>query len=109
MGFAINCNNRGCNKMQEPLLDTRDNKVYCSDCNKEINNVSSFAKTQMKSLGQVKRPDKALAIECQSCHKAGTPALEKDKLVCSWCGKDHTKISKSFEIIIRDFIKKGGS
>ena len=52
MAFSIQCTNKGCQKIQEPYIDTKDDKVYCSLCNKELLNITHFVKVQMKSLKQ---------------------------------------------------------
>ena len=108
MPFLMNCNNRGCGKHQQPLLDLKDNNVYCSECGKEIAGVSQFTKTQMKSLKQIKKPSKpAYSIRCEKCKQEALPKLEKNALVCGWCGDPNIKVSKPFELLIRAAIKKG--
>ena len=64
MGFLVYCNNKGCGKEQEPLLDVSDNEAYCSECGGKVN-VTVFAKSQMKALGQVKRASSTAGV----CYK----------------------------------------
>lgn len=94
MGFNIQCNNKGCHKYQEPLLDIKNDVVLCSECNKPIDNVTVFAKTKMKDLGQIYRgaatKQQAFAVQCKNCNKQATPKVEKGKnLVCPHCGVQH--------------------
>jgi len=108
MPFLMNCTNRGCCKYQEPVLDLRDNEVYCSMCGNIIAGVSSFTKTQMKNFKQVKKPAKsAYSVRCDKCKQEALPKLENDKLACSWCSVLLTNVSKPFEILIKAAIKKG--
>lgn len=104
----MNCNNKGCGKYQQPTLDIKDNEVYCSECGKIIAGVSHFTKVQMKSLGQTRKPPKpAYSVRCEKCKQEALPKLSNNQLACSWCGELHKNISKPFEILIRNAIKKG--
>ena len=110
MGFLMHCDNKGCGKDQEPLLDTQTNEVYCVECNRVINSVTHFAKVQMKTLGQIKRDEKqrqAFAVECASCKKKSAPVLTKeDRVQCSLCHTDITeKIAKPFLQVIKNYFK----
>jgi ribosomal protein L34E len=106
--FMMNCNNKGCGKYQPPTLNKTDNEVYCSECGKIISGVSHFTKTQLKSLGQTKKPTKtAFAVRCDKCKTEALPKIDQNKLVCVQCGTECANISKPFEIMIRAAIKKG--
>ena len=110
MGFLINCTNKGCYKSQEAYLDLSDNEVYCSECGKMIPNINHFTKSQMKTLNQVRKNNgriKAYAQRCNSCKNEDLPKLINNKLACSKCSKELPNISKPFEILIREAIKKG--
>jgi ribosomal protein L34E len=109
MPFMMNCNNRGCGKNQVPTLDLKDNEVYCSECGKVIASVSQFTKTQMKSLGQTRKPPRpAYSVRCDKCKQEALPKIDaSDKLVCSWCGNLHKNISAPFALLIRNAIAKG--
>ena len=108
MPFQINCNNKGCGKMQQPVLDLKDNQVYCSECDNIINNVPIFTKNQMKSLGQTRKPQKsAYAVKCNKCKQETLPKIDNNNLICAYCNSPHTNISKPFEILIRKAIKDG--
>lgn len=110
MPFSINCNNKGCFKQQEPVLNTVTNEVECSECGRPITNVTHFVKVQMKSLGQTKKYAKsAFSVRCEKCKTNALPKLgANDKLVCVGCGVELI-VSKPFELGARERIKKGNS
>jgi hypothetical protein len=89
--FKIYCDNKGCGKDMEPLLNVETNDVECTECGRTINCVSKFTKTQMKVLGQIKRDQKAkqaYSVQCRFCSKESPPALdENDNICCSLCNK----------------------
>lgn len=109
MPFAMNCNNKGCGKHQTPTLNQTTNDVECSECGKSISGVTDFAKRQMKSFGQIKKPKKvAFSVKCNKCNQEALPALDiKNNLICSQCNAIHQNIPISFALLIRDAIKKG--
>lgn len=109
MPFMMNCNNKGCGKHQTPVLDLRDNEVYCSECGNKIAGVSHFTKTQMKSLGQTKKaPKTAYAVRCDKCRQEALPKLGTNNvLICASCGNQHKNISPPFAILIKKAIEKG--
>ena len=102
--FLIYCDNKGCGKDQEPLLDVLTNEVHCVECGKTISSVTSFAKAQMKSLGQVKRNDnkgQAFAVKCSSCKKEAPPTVIGEKIHCSICKIEMKDISAPFVQMIK--------
>lgn len=104
----MNCNNRGCGKYQQPSLNLKSNEVICGECGQIIAGVSHFTKVQMKSLGQTLKPAKpAYSVRCEKCKQEALPKLDKNQLVCSWCSEILKNVSKPFEILIRNAIKKG--
>lgn len=106
--FIIYCDNKGCGKEQEPLLNTSTDEVECSECGKVINNVTSFTKIQMKSMGQIKRAKKvqqAFAHACIKCNHTAQPKLVNDKLLCAGCGYEFI-FNKIYTNSIKEFIKK---
>jgi ribosomal protein L34E len=108
MPFMMNCTNRGCGKHQSPVLDQKDNEVYCSECGGKIAQVSPFTKTQMKSLGQIKKPTKsAYSVRCDKCRQEALPKIVNNALICSWCDNPHKNISAPFAILIKKAIEKG--
>ena len=40
MPFIIQCDNKGCFKQTEALIDKDSNDVYCGECGEIINNVT---------------------------------------------------------------------
>ena len=100
------CTNKGCGKTMSPILDVNSNEVICSDCQREITNVSSFAKAQMKSLGQVKKDSKkSFAVKCISCGKETRPIELNNDLVCGSCKKPLSNISEPFKQMLRANLK----
>lgn len=92
MSIIVSCDNKGCFKSQEALLDTETNEVICVECNKTIKNITTFTKSALKDLGQIKKEDKekkSFALKCDQCNKTETPIMNKDKqILCGWCKKE---------------------
>jgi ribosomal protein L34E len=108
--FMMNCNNKGCGKYQSPVLNTKDNEIYCTECGNKIAGASHFTKVQLKALGQTKKPVKtAYSIRCEKCKQEGMPkfAANNKDLVCSSCDNILKNISEPFAILIRKAIEKG--
>lgn len=109
MGMLICCDNKKCGKTTEALLDKQTNEVYCADpnCGLVINNVTSFAKTAMKSIGQYKKVVKsqeAFAVKCEVCLKMSRPKLTQGVLVCTGCGKEHTTLQPMYVYAIKQYL-----
>jgi ribosomal protein L34E len=112
MGFRIFCDQKGCRKEMEPALDKTDNKVYCTECGKEIHCVTEFAKNQMVSLGMVKRESKrqqAFSVRCNKCNKENPPTLKKDRLHCAHCDAEIEGLSAPFALAIKEFLRAQGN
>jgi hypothetical protein len=108
MAMMMNCNNKGCFKYMDPVLDKTDNEVYCTACGNIIAGMTHFTKTQLVALKQYKVAAKsAYAVRCSKCKVESLPKLVKDKLVCSGCNTECVNVSKPFEILIRNAIKTG--
>ena len=106
MPFSMICNNRGCGKQNEPYLDLKDDKVYCSLCNQEMTNVTSFTKIQMKSLKQFKtKVVESFAVKCDKCGKEARPKIALDDIVCSGCNKPLDKLSIPFKNMLKEKLK----
>jgi predicted RNA-binding Zn-ribbon protein involved in translation (DUF1610 family) len=108
MGFIICCNNKKCGASQEALLDKKTDDVYCSACGNIIDNVTSFAKASMRTMGQFKRTVKsqeAFAVKCEGCDKMSRPKLNKNKLVCPHCGKEHCNLQSAYVHAIKEYIR----
>lgn len=109
MGFLIYCDNKGCGKDQEPVLDVETGEVMCTECGKSIKNVTEFTKKTMRSLGQIKRSERkqqAFSVKCTSCNKENPPKInEKNLIVCSFCNNELKQIPKPFQQVIRNFFR----
>jgi DNA-directed RNA polymerase subunit M/transcription elongation factor TFIIS len=91
MGFATNCDNKGCGAYMEPLLDKEQDQVICSKCGKELKNITTFAKQQLGFLGQVVKnitSKQAFAVVCKFCNNQQKPTIKNDKAYCKKCGKE---------------------
>jgi len=106
MVFSIDCPNKGCGQMQAPYLDKDTNKVYCSKCNREIENVSIFVKNSMRQNKQFRvKEKKSFSVKCASCQFEDRPVLTNDKLLCSACGKEH-QITAQFAQMLKEKLKE---
>lgn len=92
MPIIISCDNKGCFKGQEALLDVKTNQVICTECGKDISNISSFTKRALKDSGQIKKDqpnNKAFGVKCSKCQKTVSPVLTPNKkIVCSSCSEE---------------------
>lgn len=110
MAFSITCTNKGCFDTMEPLLDTTDNKVYCSTCGKELNGITIFAKSQMKSLGQTmknRKSQKVFSVSCDHCKKITQPKISGNKIICRECGEE-LKLTPHFAAAVRAVMSSNG-
>jgi ribosomal protein L34E len=110
MAFFTFCDNKGCRKSMAPVIDKETNKVYCTECGKEINTVDQFMKRQMVSLGQVHRAEKrklAWSAKCNECGKEGPPMLDKEgkELICSYCNKPMTGLNRPFAQMVKENLR----
>jgi len=106
MGFSLPCNNKGCCKIQEPYLDVKEDKVYCSLCDKEMLGITPFVKNQMKMNKQFRqRQPKPFAVKCQRCGKEDRPKLVAQDIVCAGCSKPLDHLSEPFKIMLREKLR----
>ena len=90
----------------EPYLDPKDDKVYCSECDREIANITHFAKIQMKALKQFRQKKViSFAVKCQKCGKEDRPKLVGEDIVCQACKKPLDHLSEPFKIMLREKLK----
>lgn len=102
----MNCTNKGCGKTQEPYLDPKDDKVYCSLCDREIANISYFAKVQMKSLKQFRQKKAtSFGVKCLKCERDGRPKIVNDDVVCGFCSKPLDNLSLPFKNMLKQKLK----
>jgi hypothetical protein len=107
MAFSITCTNKGCVKIQQPYIDPQTDKVFCSECDREISNISQFAKNQMKASKQFKQKlPSSFSVKCDKCNKVGRPNLINDELFCSSCNKPLTNLSLTFKNMLKEKLKK---
>lgn len=113
MPFRTFCDSedKTCRKDIEPLIDKKTNKVFCPECNLEINSVNQFMKTQLASMGQVRRESAdrtPYAIECKGCKNKKSPKLGPQKeILCAACGLDMTNsLNAPFAALVREAFKK---
>ena len=109
MAFSTSCTNKGCGKQMEPYIDPKDDKVYCSECDKELVNITYFAKVQLKSLKQYRqKKGMAFGVKCQNCGKEDRPKIVGDDVVCPSCKKPHAHLSEPFKIMLKEKLKTVG-
>jgi len=107
MAFTTNCTNKGCYKFQEPYLDLTTNKPHCSECDKEILNISSFAIAQMKSSKQFKKPEKVpFSVKCNKCNATKRPMLHNNgEVICGSCKQPLDNVSDHFKEMLKEKLK----
>ena len=107
MAFSIVCNNRGCGDLMDPYIDPATNQVFCSKCNKELNNVTTFIKSQMKQNKQFKpKTQTSFAVKCKNCNHESRPTLKNKDIICPNCNKPHSHLSEPFKLMLLDNLKK---
>lgn len=100
------CENRKCGKTQAPYIDPETNEVFCSECQEPLKNVSSFAKSQMKSMKQYRSKTKqSFAVKCEKCQKETRPKDTGADIVCGACQKS-LSVSPFFKNMLREQLKK---
>lgn len=106
MAFTVPCCNKGCGKIQAPYIDQTDDKVYCSECDKEIPGITNIVKHQMKMNKQFRpKKQKAFGVKCLRCGKDDKPKLVGQDIVCAGCNKPLDQLSEPFKIMLRDKLR----
>ncbi len=106
MAFSTYCSTKGCGKTMEPYLDISDNKVYCSNCNSEIPNITSFVKLQMKQNKQFKQKQtKTFSVKCIKCNKDEQPKILNNEVVCGACSKSLDNLTPIFKNMLKEKLK----
>ena len=107
MAFSLPCTNKGCGKIQNPYLDITDNKVYCSECDKEIPGITPIVKNQMKMNKQFRqRQPKPFGVKCPTCGRDDRPKLMSNgDILCAGCSKPLDHLSEPFKIMLRDRLR----
>lgn len=96
--YRLHCNNAGCKKECEPVLDVATNEVHCTECGK-VMEVNHFTKVSMRSIGQIQRLEKlqqAFSVKCNFCKKETAPTVKNDKVYCTVCNNHLDYIAKPF-------------
>lgn len=106
MAFSTFCTNKGCGKIQEPYLDPKDDKIYCSECDGEITNITHFVKIQMKSMKQFKQKKKVpFAVKCSVCGREEKPKIVAGEIACGACGGNLPNLSPIFKNMLKEKLR----
>jgi hypothetical protein len=106
MAFSTFCTTKGCSKIQEPYIDPKTDKVYCSVCDSEITNLTSFVKVQMKSMKQYKQKTaKPFATKCSKCNREEQPKIVADDVVCGACLQPLNNLSPIFKNMLKEKLR----
>lgn len=106
MAFSMQCVHKGCADHMDPYIDPKEDKVYCSSCNRELTNVTYFTKVQLKNLKQFKpKTVVSFAVKCNNCGKEDRPKVVKDDIVCKSCNKAITNLSQPFKLMLKENLK----
>jgi len=106
MPFQMPCMSKKCNKTVTPYLDKEANKVYCSECDSEITNITHFAKVQMQTLKQYKqKKNKSFSIKCLSCKKEDRPKIIGLEVFCKLCSSPQTQLTVFFKKMLIEQLK----
>lgn len=104
MPVIVNC--ASCNKTQEPYLDSKSDKVFCSQCENEIQS-NHFMKVQLKTLKQFKvKTTTPFMVKCPSCNKEDTPVKNNGKVCCAGCSKPLNNLTDIFKNMLMDHLDK---
>lgn len=101
--MLLSCNNEGCYKQSDALLDPETLEVICGECGKDITNISDAMKRVLKTSGQIIRNDKrAFMLACHSCKANREVVLDQDNnTICGVCHHE-IKVHASFKIAIEE-------
>jgi ribosomal protein L34E len=96
-----------CNKTVTPYLDKEANKVFCSECECEIENVTHFAKVQMQTLKQYRqKKTKSFSVKCASCNKEDRPKIDGKDIYCRFCNSAQNQLTPFFKNMLIEQLKK---
>lgn len=101
--MLLSCNNEGCFKQSNALLNTETLEVICQECGKPISNISESMKRVLKSSGQIIRQSKqAFMLACHSCKANREVVLNEDnETVCGIC-HNPIKVHDSFRLAMEE-------
>jgi hypothetical protein len=105
--FTVQCVYKDCGKLSTALIDKKTSKVYCADCQKELQ-VTIFAKNQLKHFKQYidisENKDKNFVMTCIKCLNVNRPTFKDERFNCSSC-KNELKPSKHFIMLFKQALK----
>ena len=103
----MQCSNHGCGQIMQPYLDPGDGKIYCAVCNKEMANITSIVKNQLKMNKQFKqKSSKPFAVKCKRCDNDDRPIIVNDDVVCARCNKPLDHLSAPFKAMLKKNLNK---
>jgi len=108
MSFIFRCTNKSCLKEMAPVIDKKDNKAYCTECESEIKEIDPFMKNQLIHMGQIKKEIQkkmAWAIKCASCNKENVPVTKNNQFFCPFC-QEKINISPMFAHSLKGKVQK---
>lgn len=111
MNFRIHCDNKGCRKEMEPVVDKDTLQAYCTVCNEEVKCINIFMRRQMAATGMVRKNIKqkmpwSVKCKAKACEKEAPPVIKDKKVFCFYCGDEMTHLTKPFVEILKQNLKK---
>lgn len=86
--MLISCDNKGCYKTSNALLDRETNNVVCQECGNPISNVSESMRRTLVGFGQIVRTEqrKGFLMACKSCNANRQVVLNQHgDTICKQC------------------------
>ena len=86
-----NCDNKGCCKTTELLLDVSANEVICQECGKAIKSMPDTMKKMLKQQGKIIRKNiqKSFMMGCSHCNANREIILDAtNRTLCKVCGNE---------------------
>lgn len=104
--FSTQCQQKNCHKHMEPYIDPKTDKIYCSECDQEITNLTHFTKVQMKTMKQYKKKVQvSFSVKCAKCNKEARPSIKIGKIICPGCNVEHSHLTETFKLMLLDALK----
>jgi hypothetical protein len=101
--MLVTCNNKGCLKASNALLNEETGEVICQECGQPITNVTGMMKRALKSFGQIIRAErKAFLQGCRSCKANREVVLnENNETICKVC-HNPIQIHEAFKLAMEE-------
>lgn len=94
--------------MMEPYIDKDTDKVYCSECNQELVNMTYFTKQQLKTLKQYRpKSTSGFLVKCNDCKAQDKPTLVGGDVKCRHCGGNLDHLTRQFKLMLKQQIQEG--